>query len=123
MRWVVPLALLTVAAAPAEVLTIAGERFAQSEIIDARAVADATGPAILVTLGPAATKRFATITRANVGRPVTVALGSKPLSAPYVLEPIEAGSFQISGQRSFAEAAAIARRISGKDPLPESDGE
>jgi preprotein translocase subunit SecD len=123
MRWLLPLALIAVAAAPADVLTIAGERFPQSDIIDARAVGDANGPAILVTLGPAATKRLATITRANVGRPITVALGAKVIAAPVVMEPIEAGSFQISGQKSFPEAAAMARRISGKAPLPESEGE
>ncbi len=123
MRWIIPLALFAVAAAPPDMLTIAGERFAQKEIVDARSVADGAGPAILVTFGPTAAKRFAAITKANVGKPVTIALGATPLTSPIVLEPIEAGSFQISGQKSFAEAATLARRISGKDPLPESDGE
>lgn len=123
MRWLLPSAVLLVAAAPAEVLTIAGERFAQAEIVDARTISDGKGAVILVTLGDGASLRFQKITRANIGKPVKFALGSRPLMAPIIAEPVTENSFQIPVQGTFAEAAALAKRISGKDPLPETDGE
>ncbi len=124
MRWLLPLmAVLVLAAAPADVLTIGGERFAPGDVLDARAVADGGGPAILVTFTDAATRRFAMIRARMAGKPTPILLGTMPLTAPITLDAGSANNVQISGAKSFAEAATLARRISGKDPLPESDGE
>ena len=60
MRALALLALITVAAAPADLLTIGNEAFPQTDILDARAIADGTGaPNIYVTLTPVAAKRLA----------------------------------------------------------------
>jgi preprotein translocase subunit SecD len=114
---------MTVAAAPAEVLTIGGERFPQTDVLDARAVADGGGPAIYVTFTEAASKRFSAVKARWAGKPIPILLGGKPLTAPIILDSGTENNFQIPGAKSFPEAAALARRISGKDPLPETDGE
>lgn len=121
MRPLVPLiALLALAAAPADVLTIGGERFAQADVLDARAVADSAGPAILVTFTERATKRFSALKARTAGRPVPILLGNEPFAAPMILDPGAENSVQIPGLKSFPEAEALAHRISGKAPLPES---
>lgn len=120
MRWPLLLAPLLVAAAPAEVLTIGGAPFPQAEITDARAVGTETGPAIYVTLNPAAAARFAALTKASLGKPLNFALGGRLLSSPVIVEPVLGGSFQIvPALKDFTEAEALALRISGKAPLPE----
>lgn len=43
------------------------------------------------------TRRFAEITRANVGRPFAIVLDEKVISAPVIREPITGGQGQISG--------------------------
>lgn len=124
MRWLLLPVLLMVAAAPDEVLTIGGERFPQSEIVDARAVGGGGGPAILITFDAAGRAKLARVTKANLNREVPVVLGGKVLFQPRIIEVIEGGAMQLDGNMgSFTEAAALAKRISGKDPLPESDGE
>jgi preprotein translocase subunit SecD len=121
MRRSLLLAPMILAAAPADVLTIGGQPFPKADIVDARAIGDAAGPAILVTLGAAAAKRFAALTRARIGKPMSIRMGSRELSAPIIVEPVEGGSFQISGAfKSFPEAEALALKIAGKPPLPES---
>lgn len=116
------LALALVAAADAsDVLLIGGERFPQTDILDARAVADGGGqPAILVTLTPGAAKRLETLTAALVGEPVPITFEGRVLMEPTVREVIASGSLEISGVASFEAAAALAQQISGKPPLPES---
>lgn len=116
------LALALVAAADAsDVLLIGGERFPHADILDARAVADGGGqPAILVTLTPGAAKRLETLTEARVGEHVPITFEGRVLMEPTVREVIASGSLEISGIASFEAAAALARQISGKPPLPES---
>jgi len=113
-------AILTIAAAPVDQLTIAGTAFPQSDILDARAIADGAGPVVLVTMTPDATKRLEVITHASLGKTATIAVGTTVLMNPVVRESITSGNIQISGLASFEEAAKLARQISGKDPLPES---
>jgi preprotein translocase subunit SecD len=120
MRWLLPFALVVVAAAPAEVLTIGGERFPQADVLDARAVADGEGPAIFVTFTDAASKRFSMLKARWAGKPIPILLGDKPLTAPMILDPGSENNFQIPGAKTFPDAEALARRISGKAPLPES---
>ncbi len=123
MRWLSLPALLLVAAAPTEVLTIGGEAYRHADILDARTISDGRSPVILVTLGDAAAARFQKVTRANVGKPIKFMLATRQLMAPVIAEPVTGNSFQIPVQGTFAEAAALALKISGKPPLPETDGE
>jgi preprotein translocase subunit SecD len=54
------------------------------------------------------TRRFAEITRDNVGRPFAIVLDNEVLSAPVIREPILGGSGQISGNFTLEEANTIA---------------
>jgi preprotein translocase subunit SecD len=121
MMWRALIPLLLIAAAPADTLTIGGVAFPQSDFLDARAIFDETGmPVIYVTLSPSGRAKLAKITQANVGKELPLLIGSRVLTKPVVREPILGGTLQISGMASVEEAKALAKAISGKDPLPES---
>jgi preprotein translocase subunit SecD len=115
------LPLLLIATAPADSLTIGGIAFPQSDFLDARAIFNETGgPVVLATFTPAGAQKLARITKANVGKPLPLAIGARMLMKPIVREPILGGTIQISGIASVEEARALAKIISGKEPLPES---
>jgi preprotein translocase subunit SecD len=50
------------------------------------------------------TRRFATITQENVGRPFAIVVDDQVLSAPVIREPIVGGSGQISGNFTIEDA-------------------
>jgi preprotein translocase subunit SecD len=54
------------------------------------------------------TRRFAEITRDNIGRPFAILLDNEVLSAPIIREPILGGSGQISGNFTLEGANTIA---------------
>jgi len=116
------LALLVAAAVaatfPTGQLTIAGEAFAASDVLDARAMPDMNGTSgLMLTLSPKAAARLATITAGLAGKPMTVALDGKPLVTEMIRAPIRDGVIEIPGAYRITDAEALARRISGKDPL------
>jgi hypothetical protein len=105
---------------PTGSFAVAGTLIAPGEILDARSLPDMQGkPSLMVTITPAA----AAAIHAAPGMDLPCTLDGKPLGAS------PAGALadhviQISG--SFADydaAAALARRISGRDPLPDSDSD
>jgi len=125
MRWFPLFATLIlvapVNAAQTRIFLIGGEPFAESDIIDARAQPDLDGAAtILISFEADASKRIARITAAKVGKPMTIELDGKVLLEAVVREPIEGGSIQISGGMAVEDAKAMAKAISGKEPLPDS---
>jgi len=64
-------------------------------------------------------KRFAEITRANVGKPFAIVLDGRVLSAPVIREPITAGTGQISGSFSVQGARDLAVLLrAGALPAP-----
>lgn len=102
--------------------TIAGEAFAQADIADARALPriDAT-PAVLVTMDGKAVARLEAITRAHIGKAFPVMLDGQTVCEPVVQTAITDGAIEMPCRfATIAEAAAFARAISGKDPLPDS---
>jgi preprotein translocase subunit SecD len=134
MRFLVPLLLLLLtplagasaaAADPVQrfetgKLTIAGEAFAPDEILDARALPDINDKVgIMLTLTPEAAKRLGEITAALVGKPMLVALDGKTIAAEMIAKPVTGGVIEIPGRWNLTDAEALARRISGKDPLPD----
>jgi preprotein translocase subunit SecD len=119
--WRKLLPLLLIAAAPAPSLRIGGVAFPQSDFLDARAIFDESGaPVIFVTFGPKGAAKLARVTKAWIGKPLPLTIGPRVLMKPVVREPILGGTVQISGIASVEEARALAKTISGKDPLPES---
>lgn len=119
------LPLLLIIAAPAQAaernFLIAGESFPESDIVDARAQPELDGTSsIRITFGEAAAKRIALATQRLVGKPAHVALDEVTVADPIVREPIRDGVLQLSGAWTIADAEALAKKISGKDPLPDS---
>lgn len=101
-------------------LTIAGEAFAVSDVLDARALPDINGKVgIMLTLTPAAAQRLGEISAALVGRPMPVALDGKLLGGEVLRKPLTSGVIEIPGRWNLSDAEALARRISGRDPLPD----
>ena len=121
-----PLAVSAQTTAPAATpfatgaLTIAGEAFAVTEVLDARALPDINGKVgIMLTLTPAAAKRLGGISAALVGKPMPVALDGKLLGGEVLRKPLASGVIEIPGRWNLTDAEALARRISGRDPLPD----
>ncbi|BDG72656.1 protein translocase subunit SecD [Roseomonas fluvialis] len=106
-----------------------GERFAVrrrvevdgANLTNARAGQDSrTGEWVVnFTFDSVGTRRFAQITRENVGRPFAVVLDEKVITAPVIREPILGGQGQISGSftaRSANDLAVLLR--AGALPAP-----
>ncbi len=106
-----------------------GERYAVrrrvevdgANLTNARAGQDSrTGEWVVnFTFDSVGTRRFADITRANVGRPFAIVLDEKVITAPVIREPITGGQGQISGSftvRSANDLAVLLR--AGALPAP-----
>jgi hypothetical protein len=101
-------------------LTIAGEAFAPAEVLDARALPDVNGKVgIMLTLTPAAAKRLEAITASLIGKPMLVALDGRTLAAELIRKPVADGVIEIPGRWNLGDGEALARRVSGRDPLPD----
>jgi len=101
-------------------LTIGGETFEPAEVLDARALPDINGKVgIMVTLTPPAARRLEGISGSLVGQPMLVALDGTSLASELVRKPITDGVVEIPGRWTLSEGEALARRISGKDPVPD----
>ncbi len=121
------------AVAPPGVMFLAGEREGErfavrrrvevdgANLTDARAGQDGrTGEWVVnFAFDGVGTRRFADITRANVGRPFAIVLDEKVITAPVIREPITGGRGQISGNftvRSANDLAVLLR--AGALPAP-----
>jgi SecD/SecF fusion protein len=92
-----------------------------ANLTDARAGQDSrTGEWVVnFTFDSVGTRRFADITRANVGRPFAIVLDERVITAPVIREPITGGRGQISGSftaRSANDLAVLLR--AGALPAP-----
>lgn len=105
----------------ARVFTIAGEAFGEAEIVDARAQPDLAGKAtIMITFDDNGRIKLARLSGANKSKPLPFVLDGQTLMAPVVTDPILDGVAQITGMFTITEAEVIAKKISGKPPLPDS---
>lgn len=92
-----------------------------SELTDARPGFDArTGePIVSFRFDSAGARRFAAVTRDNVGRPFAIILDNEVISAPVIREPITGGSGQISGSFTVQQANDLAILLrAGALPAP-----
>lgn len=104
-------------------LTIGGEAFPAGDIADARAMPDINKKiGIMLSLTPDAARRLEGLSAKLVGKPMTVALDGRALSSEPVRKPVSSGVIEIPGRWTLTDAEALARRISGKDPLPDDLG-
>ncbi|TDH64331.1 protein translocase subunit SecD [Dankookia rubra] len=92
-----------------------------ANLTDARAGQDNRNAEWVVnfTFDSIGTRRFADVTRANVGRPFAIVLDDKVITAPNIREPITGGRGQISGSfnaKSANELAVLLR--AGALPAP-----
>jgi len=88
---------------------------------DASANLDSRGGEWVVhfTFDTAGAKRFAEITKANIGKPFAIVLDGKVISAPVIREPITGGQGQISGSFSAQSAHDLAVLLrAGALPAP-----
>ena len=91
-----------------------------SGITDARAQSDDKngGMGVSITMEGDAVKRWATITKNYVGRPIAIVMDGTVFSAPNVNNPIENGSSVITGNFSVQEAEDLANVLNaGKSPV------
>ena len=92
-----------------------------ANLIDARAGQNSQSGQWVVnfTFDSVGTRRFAEISRANVGRPFAIVLDDKVISAPVINEPITGGRGQISGNFTAASANELAVLLrAGALPAP-----
>jgi protein-export membrane protein SecD len=92
-----------------------------ADLTDARAGTDQQGGSWVVnfTFNSVGTRRFADISRVNVGHRFAIVLDDKVISAPVIREPITGGRGQISGSFTAASANDLAVLLrAGALPAP-----
>lgn len=76
-------------------------------------------PVVSFRFDDAGARRFAQITRENVGRQLAIVLDGKVISAPVIQEPILGGAGQIQGDFTVAETSSLAALLrAGALPVP-----
>ncbi len=106
---------------PTGQFAVADHRIAPADILDARAIPDMTGkPSLMITLTPAAAAAIA----APAGAKLSCSLDGKAIGTSPTDALASDHILQLSGDfGDYAATAALARRISGRDPLPDSDSD
>ena len=89
-------------------------------LVDAQPTFDQTNQAVVsFKFDSVGARRFADVTRANVGKPFAIVLDNKVISAPVIREPILGGSGQISGSFTTQSASDLALLLrAGALPAP-----
>jgi preprotein translocase subunit SecD len=101
--------------------SVGGEVFAEQDIVDARALPGMDGGiVIMITFSDAARERLEAVSITRLNDKLPMVLDSKVLAEPVVKAPVTSGVVEIPSTLSLKDATALAKIISGKDPLPES---
>jgi preprotein translocase subunit SecD len=89
-------------------------------LVDAQPTFDQNGqPAVSFSLDAKGGRRFADVTRKNIGRPFAIVLDNKVISAPVIQSEIPGGSGIITGNFTTAEARDLAILLrAGALPAP-----
>jgi preprotein translocase subunit SecD len=86
----------------------------QTALQSAQAVKNPMGkPQIELTLTDAGRKRFADVTRQNIGKRLAIVIDGRVCSAPVIQAEISGGKAEITGNFSEHEAQALAGKING----------
>jgi hypothetical protein len=104
---------------PTGAFVVAGHAVAAKDVLDARSIPDMAGkPSLMVTLSPAAAAAIG----AQPSGKLPCALDGKPLGESSADTLASEHVLQLSGHFGDYDAtAALARRISGHDPVPDSE--
>lgn len=88
-------------------------------LVDARATVSTVEPVVSFRFNTVGARKFAEITKNNVGHPFAIVLDNAVISAPVIREPILGGSGQISGSFTVASANDLALLLrAGSLPAP-----
>ncbi len=88
-------------------------------LVNAQATFETGRPVVAFSMDSVGTRRFAEITRENVGKPFAILLDNKIISAPVINEPITGGSGIISGNFTVESANDLALLLrAGALPAP-----
>jgi len=89
------------------------------QLIDANQSYDENGaPGVAIRFDSQGGRRFATVTRDNVGKPFAIIVDDRVISAPSINEPILGGNAQITGNFTVESANQLAVALrSGKLPV------
>ena len=102
-------------------LHIGSAVFAKADIADARAQPNVDGTsAILLSFEGAAAERLDAVGAGANGRPTVVLFDGQPLATLVIPPSGSNGALLIDGGWTLPQAEALALRISGKPPLPDS---
>lgn len=106
---------------PTSAFTAGGHPIAVKDVLDARAIPDMAGkPSLMITLTPGAAASI----HATQGVRVPGTLDGKPLGDSPSDSLGSEHVLQLSGDfGDYTATAAIARRISGHDPVPDSESD
>ncbi|WBO21444.1 hypothetical protein [Sphingomonas abietis] len=106
---------------PTGPFVVAGHALAATDILDARAIPDMAGkPSLMITLTPAAAAAIG----GAAGSKLPCTLDAKPLGTSPADALAADHIVALSGDFGDYDAvSALARRISGRDPLPDSEGD
>jgi hypothetical protein len=106
---------------PTGTFLVAGHALKPTDVLDARAIPDMSGkPSLMVTLTPAAVAMLAPTADGTIA----CTLDGKPLGASPAGALASDHVLQLSGDfGDYTATAALARRISGRDPLPDAESD
>jgi len=106
---------------PTGVFAVGGHTVSAADVLDARAIPDMAGkPSLMVTLTPAA----AAAIHADAQTRLACTLDGKPLGSSPGDALVSDHVLQLSGDfGDYGATAALARRISGHDPVPDSESD
>ena len=78
-----------------------------------------TGPQVAIQFNDAGSKKFAEITKRNIGKPLAIFLDNEPISAPTVQQEIDGGNAVITGQFTTTQAKDLVIQLNaGALPVP-----
>ena len=111
--WVTVPAVPTWGAEPTVTFRTGDERLVlgKKDIRSASATMNNGRPAIQIRLGSEATRRFADLTRRNIGRRLEIVIDGKVVASPVVQQAIRGGNILLSGSFTEQEAKKIADQL------------